>query len=104
MTSVSARRELIDTIKTLPARDRAWLEGDDAAVWAYNGLGIMLNSAQETEINAVLDWPPGTIHVWRFANRTGKTGGLMVLHMLCLWRKWRYQNPDHAFWLGYLYR
>ena len=104
MTSVAARREMIDAIKGIPARERAWISGEDPGVWAYNALGIVLNSAQEEEINNVLRWPPGTIHVWRFANRTGKTAGLVILHMLVCWRKWRYVNPEQEYWLGFKYK
>ena len=41
-------------------------------LWAYYGFGVVLNDAQLEHLTAVLTLPPGTIHVWRWANRTGK--------------------------------
>jgi hypothetical protein len=99
-----ARRAFIEAVKSIPARDRAWLESKDPALYAYHGWGIMLNSAQEESIRDVRTMPPGTIHVWRFANRTGKTTGLGLLHAQSLWEKWRFQVEGLDHWLGYNYR
>ena len=42
--------------------------------------------------------------MWRFANRVGKTSGLILDHMWFVWKKWRYVNEDLDRWLGYTYK
>lgn len=98
------RRGLIDSIRELPAKHRAWLRADDIDLFAYYGFGVVLNSAQLEAARALFTWPPGTTHVRSFANRTGKTTGLVIEHAFVGWRKWRYENPDLDDWLGYTYR
>jgi hypothetical protein len=70
----------------------AWLGStDDDAIdlFSYYGLGIMLNSAQSDSCRDLLTYGPGVGHVWRFANRVGKTTGLDVVHGFAAFRKWR---------------
>lgn len=98
------RRAYLDTIREIPAATRAWLESDDPELFAYYGLGIMLNDAQVEGLKALLDWPDGTVHLWRWANRTGKTTGLVVAHMYYVWKKRGYENADPESWLDYKYR
>lgn len=95
---------MLDVIRGLPPKDRAALASDDPALWLYHGLGVLLNSAQEEEINNVLTMPPGTFHVWRFANRSGKTCAAIFLETFAAWKKHRYQQPDLDAWLGYKYK
>jgi hypothetical protein len=107
---LSNRREYLDALASIPAKHRAWIElpvRDPMAfpLWAYNGFGVMLNDAQVPSCEDVLNgWPEGTIHVWRFANRTGKTTGLMLLHAFVIWKKWRYVNEDFDSKLAYEYK
>ena len=98
------RRAFLDATRDLPAKHRAWLSSDDPELFAFYGWGVLLNSAQVEAINAILDWPAGTIHLWRWANRTGKTTGLVVAHLYHAWRKLRYENPELERWLDYKYR
>lgn len=98
------RQAFLEAVARLPRRHRAWLEDGDPALWAYYGLGVVINSAQEEHIGDVLRWPPGTIHVWRWANRTGKTTGLDVLYGWATWYKWRYETAMLADWLKYRYK
>ena len=98
------RRALIETIASIPARERAWLQSGDVELYAYYGWGIVLNSAQVESMNDILSWEPGTFHVWRFANRVGKTTGSMLAHLYLTWKKWRYTNESPDDWRGYLYK
>lgn len=104
MSVVERRRRLIEVLKGIDPRIRTALTSGDSALLAYYGWGIMLNSAQEEAIRDIKAYPPGTIHVWRFANRTGKTTGLSLFHAECAWTKWRYVNTEQDHWLGYVYR
>lgn len=102
------RRLLIEGIKSIPAEHRAWIsmpvsvEGFE--LFAYYGWGVVPNSAQLESASDVLTWPAGSIHLWRWANRAGKTTGLTLLEMYLVWKKWRYQNADPDGWLGYRYK
>jgi hypothetical protein len=99
------RRDYLDAIANLPAKHRAWLESGDIELFAFYGWGVVLTSAQLEHINAVLTWPPGTIHVWRWANRTGKTTGLDLLYLWSTWYKWRFEHADFdKGWLPYGYK
>jgi len=86
MTSAA---EYAAALAALPARHRSWLRDGRIELWAYHGLGIVLNDAQLEHIYELLRWPPGSIHVWRWANRSGKTTGLDVLYGWAAWYKWR---------------
>jgi hypothetical protein len=88
----------------LPSKNRAWLESRDPELFMYYGWGMVLNDAQIESLHAVLQWPPGTVHLWRWANRTGKTTGLVGLHLLHAWYKLRYENPDLDSWIDFKYR
>lgn len=102
------RRLLIEGIKAIPAEHRAWIampvsvEGFE--LFCFFGFGVVLNSAQVEAARDVLEWPAGSIHLWRWANRTGKTTLLVLLHMYVVWKKWRYENADGEAWLGYRYK
>lgn len=106
-----SQREYLNALAEIDPKHRAWLDldpsRDDTAfpLFAYYGFGILLNSAQE-EFGADLfrKWPEGSIHVLRWANRTGKTTGLTLAEMLMIWRKWRYVNADFNDWLAYRYQ
>jgi hypothetical protein len=84
----------------LPSQHRAWLGDGDIETWAYYGLGIILNDAQVEHLADVIRWPPGSIHVWRWANRTGKTTGLDVLYGWAAWYKWRFEAAEFDDWFG----
>jgi len=105
MSVTGTRREFLDAIVTIPAKHRAWLESDDIELFAYYGWGVVGNSAQVEMWNDVQRWPAGTIHVLRWANRTGKTTGLTLLELWAIWKKWRFLaavfDPD---WLNFTYR
>ena len=88
----------------VPAKHRAWLEAGDIDLWAYYGLGVLLNDAQLEHLHDVLRWPPGSVHVWRWANRTGKTTGLDVLYGYAAWYKWRFAADLFDDWFGYTYK
>lgn len=88
----------------LPRKHRAWLESADIELWAYYGLGILLNDAQVEHLRGVIEWPPGSIHVWRWANRTGKTTGLDVLYAWAAWYKWRFAADTFNEWVAYRYK
>lgn len=104
MSAVDRRRRLIEALKSIRPEVRTAITSDDSSLLAYYGWGIMLNSAQEEAVRDIKAFPPGTVHVWRFANRTGKTTGLSYFHTECVWTKWRYVNPDQERWLAYDYR
>lgn len=97
-------REFEEAIASLVGSGAEWLWGDDIGLWAYHGLGIMLNDAQVEACDALINWPQGTIHVWRWANRTGKTTGDMIVEMHAGWRKRFFQSLVPSEWLGYRYR
>ena len=99
-----SRADYLAALADLPARHRAWLEDGAIDLWAYYGLGIVLNDAQLEHLNDVLRWPPGTVHVWRWANRTGKTTGLDILYGWATWHKWRYTSADLDEWFAYRYK
>ena len=97
--------EIRAALDDLPQKHRAWLESGDIELFAYYGWGVVLTSAQVEHLRDVLTWPPGTIHVWRWANRTGKTTGLDILYLWAAWYKWRYTSDDFEHgWLPYLYK
>lgn len=99
------RRDFLDALSGLPRRHRVWLESGDIELFAYYGWGVVLNDAQLEHINDVLRWPPGSIHVWRWANRTGKTTGLDILYAWAAWYKWRFESADFEHgWLPYNYK
>jgi hypothetical protein len=98
------RRELVNAIRELPPQTRAALASDDFDLFCYYGWGVVSNSAQLESHQALRAWPPGSIHLWRWANRTGKTSGLILDHLWAIWKKWRYENEDLDRWLGYTYR
>lgn len=92
MTIAEDQRAFLDFVRALrEAGHAAWLgstDPDAADLFAYYGLGILLNDAQSESLRDLLTWPGGTGHVWRFANRVGKTSGLDVFHLLAILRKW----------------
>jgi len=94
----------VDALKELPPQTRAALASDDFELFCYYGWGIVPNSAQVESHLALRDWPPGSIHLWRWANRSGKTSALILDHFWFIWKKWRYQNDDLERWLDYTYR
>jgi len=102
------RREILDAVKSIPAKHRAWLslpvsvEGFE--LFCYHGWGVVPNDAQLESVQDIIEWPAGSIHLWRFANRTGKTSGLTMGHTYFVWKKWRYLNADADGWLGYRYK
>lgn len=98
------RRDFLAAVASLPKQARDWLESGDIELFAYYGWGVVLNSAQLEHLNEVISFPPGTIHVWRWANRTGKTTGLDLLYAWAAWYKWRYENADFNRWLDYRYK
>lgn len=99
------RRAFLDQLNQIPAKHRAWLESADFELWCYYGWGVVANDAQVSLAHDIFEkWPPGTIHVARWANRTGKTTGVDLINLFAIWRKWRYQNADWEAYLGYLYR
>ena len=101
----SPSRPFLDALAEIPAKHRAWLESDDIELFAYYGFGVIGNSAQVDLWHDIARWPPGTVHVLRWANRTGKTTGLTLLELWAIWKKWRFRaavfDPD---WLGFTYR
>jgi hypothetical protein len=97
-------RDFAAALAELPAKHRAWLEDGDVELFAYYGWGVMLNSAQLAHIHDVQTWPPGTAHVWRWANRTGKTTGLDLLYAWAAWYKWRFEAALFDDWLRYNYK
>lgn len=98
------RRGFLNELLELPPRNRTWLESDDPELFCFYGWGVVLNDAQVEAIHELLRWPDGTIHLWRWANRTGKTTGLVMAHLYYVWKKRRYQNADLDSWLDYKYR
>ncbi len=102
---MSERRGFLDALATIPAKHRAWLESDDIELFAYYGWGVVGNSAQVELWHDVQRWPAGTVHVMRWANRSGKTTALTLLEMWAIWKKWRFAaavfDPD---WLNFTYR
>ena len=100
----SERREYIDAVRAIPAEHRAWLSSDSIDLFAYHGFGVVLNDAQLEACEALTRWPAGTIHLWRWANRTGKTTALVIFHLWAIWKKWRYVNEDEDARIAYLYR
>lgn len=100
----NVRRDYLDALSELPRRHRVWLESGDIELFAYYGWGVVLNSAQLEHIHDVQTWPPGTVHVWRWANRTGKTTGLDLLYLWAAWYKWRFEHADFDGWLAYTWK
>ncbi len=105
------RRAYYDALREIPAKHRAWLELDPSVddrafpLFCFHGFGVMVNSAQEEAAAEVFrKWPPGTAHVWRWANRTGKTTGVDLIDLLAIWKKWRYINEDFDSYLAYEYK
>jgi len=99
-----SRADFLRALEDLPARHRAWLEDGDIDLWAYYGLGVLLTDPQREHLNDLLTWPPGTVHVWRWANRTGKTTGLDIGHGWMNWYKWRYTAAEFDDWFAYRYK
>jgi hypothetical protein len=100
-------RAFFEAVQALPPKVRGVLEARDPSLFAFYGLGIMPNSAQEQIFRDLLAWAvsvPGAIHVLRWANRTGKTTGLTLFYYWAIWYKWRYQSSDPAGWFGFHYR
>lgn len=99
------QQDFLAALADLPAKHRAWLESGDIELFAFYGWGVVMTSAQLEHINDVLTWPPGTAHVWRWANRTGKTTGLDLLYLWAAWYKWRFEHADfETGWLPYNYK
>lgn len=102
------RRALIEALKGIPSKHRAWLSEPVGIrgfeLFCYHGWGVVPNDAQLESMQDILEWPPGSIHLWRFGNRVGKTSGLMLDHSYIAWQKWRYENLDHDGWLAYRYK
>ncbi len=107
----TTERTLLDALADLPAQHRTWLsldpEQDRRAfeLWCFYGWGVVVNDAQLQLADDVFRaWPGGTIHVERWANRSGKTVGDILIQMFAIWRKWRYQNASFDDWLAYSYK
>lgn len=102
------RRQFIDALKSIPAKHRAWIAEPPSVrgfeLFCYYGWGVVPNDAQLDSMEAVLDWPEGSIHLWKWANRTGKTTGAMLDHTYLTFKKWRYTNADVDGWIGYRYK
>lgn len=98
------RRALTEYVRNLPKETRAALMSDDFEVFCYYGWGVIPNVAQLESHEALRSFPPGTVHLWRFANRTGKTAGLMLDHSWFAFKKWGYQNADIEGHQAYVYR
>jgi hypothetical protein len=98
------RRAVNDYIRDLPTQTRAALAADDFEIWCYYGFGVVLNSAQLEAHDAIRSWPRGSVHLWRWANRVGKTSGLVLTHMNYGWAKRGYENAQLERWIDYLYR
>ena len=105
---VDRRRALLDNLKGIPSKHRTWLampvsvEGFE--LFCYHGWGVVLNDAQLEAARDVFTWPPGAFHLWRWANRTGKTTLLILLHLYLAFKKWRYEQLDLDSWIGYKYK
>lgn len=101
-------RETIEAIRSIPAKHRAWLEIPPSVegfeLFCYHGWGVVPNDAQLEGMKDILEWPAGSVHIWRWANRTGKTTGLSLDHLYWIWKKWRYHNADPDAWLRYRYK
>jgi hypothetical protein len=104
MPQAVSRRQILDAISRLPGRDRDWLESDDIELFSYYGWGVVPTSAQLEMWQDIQTWPPGTIHNFVFANRTGKTTGLTLFELWAMWKKWRFTAGSDDAWLGYSYR
>src|SRR5262245_58734705 len=102
MSADSEYQEALDSL--MRSGHDEWLSGDNIELWAYHGLGIMLNDAQVEAARAMIEWPQGTIHVWRWGNRTGKTTGDFIIEANFAWRKRFFQSRVPSEWLGYRYR
>lgn len=108
MPPVDRRRALIDAFKSIPAKHRAWInmpvsvEGFE--LFCFYGWGVVLNDAQLEAAADIIEWPEGTFHLWRWANRTGKTTVLILLHLYFVFKKWRLDLLDLDGWLGYRYK
>lgn len=106
------RRAIIDALKAIPAKHRAWLNEPVGIrgfeLFCYHGWGVVPNDAQLSAINDIFEreMPEnvGTFHLWRFANRVGKTTGLLLVHNYIAFKKWRYENADLDGWLAYRYK
>lgn len=102
------RRATIDALKAIPAKHKAWInlpvsvEGFE--LFCYNGWGVVPNDAQLEGFNDIITWPRGSFHLWRWANRTGKTTGLMLAHEYFAFKKWGYEQNDLDAWLAYRYK
>lgn len=88
----------------IPPQHRAWLEADDIELFSFYGWGVVPNDAQLQMWSEVLTSPPGTAVIARFANRTGKTTGDLILETFWAWKKLRYAAATLDQWLGYEYR
>lgn len=97
-------RAAYDYLRELPKDVRVAVETDDFELWCYYGWGVIPNTAQLEAHNDIRQWPPGSVHLWRFANRTGKTSGLILTHMNFGWYKRGYENAEIDRWLQYTYR
>lgn len=108
MPPIDRRRQVIDAYKSIPAKHRAWInlpvsvEGFE--LFCYHGWGVVPNDAQLEGIDDIIRWPAGSFHLWRWANRTGKTTGLMLDHLYFTFKKWRLDMLDLDGWLGYRYK
>lgn len=102
--NLNQSREFAAALADIPAKHRAWLESGDIELFAFYGWGVVLTSAQLEHIGEVMSWPPGTIHVWRWANRTGKTTGLDLLYLWAAWYKWRFEHAEFNGWLAFNYK
>lgn len=95
---ISARERELEAylVELAKSGHLSWLESDDVGLFSFYGLGIMPTSAQEEMWADILAWPDGAVHLWRVANRGGKTTALVVFNMWACWKKWRYSAPDAA--------
>ena len=104
MSAIDDRRALIEAVSSLPADARAALESDDPELFSFYGFGIVLNDAQVEAFRDLERWGPGSIHLLRWANRTGKTTGLTLIELMAIWKKWRYNTERLEDWLDFTYK
>lgn len=82
-----------------------WLQSDDFEVFCFFGFGVVLTDDQKRAAEMIFADPEsGLIHVWRWANRSGKSTLLVLLHMYVCWKKWRFPAKRFEVWQKYTYR
>jgi hypothetical protein len=94
---------------SLPPEVAAWIVRGrtDIALFAENGLGIVLHPAQVEALAAIIRGR-AAYNILTWANRAGKTTALCVLHMWALFYRWGIPSPEddreEAMWRKEEYR